>query len=116
MQVKGLPEALQQPNSGVVSNYSPTTVTKTWECLQGFSGGHALFTFPPLPIKCPGAPQKIMYLADDHFRRVSRKVLIVRTVVANYIEIFTLTYPCTAVFTCIITTMQQLEIILFQII
>ena len=24
---------------------------------------------PGTPIKCPGAPQKIMYLAADHFRR-----------------------------------------------
>ena len=28
-----------------------------------------MFTFPPPPIKCAGAPQKIMYLAEDHFRR-----------------------------------------------
>ena len=31
--------------------------------------GTALFTFPNTPIKCAGAPQKIMYLADDHLRR-----------------------------------------------
>ena len=23
-----------------------------------------------MPIKCPGAPQKIMYLAEDYFRKV----------------------------------------------
>lgn len=33
------------------------------------SGGTAIFTFPATPIKCPGAAQKIMYLADDAFRR-----------------------------------------------
>jgi sulfide:quinone oxidoreductase len=29
--------------------------------------GNALFTQPPMPIKCAGAPQKIMYLATDRF-------------------------------------------------
>ena len=29
----------------------------------------ALFTQPPMPIKCAGAPQKAMYLACDHWRR-----------------------------------------------
>ena len=70
-QIKGLQEALAMPGSGVACNYSATTVTKTFEYLQSFQGGHALFTFPPLPIKCPGAPQKIMYIADEYFRKVS---------------------------------------------
>ena len=61
------------PGSGVASNYSPNTVTKTYECLQAFKGGEALFTFPTMPIKCPGAPQKIMYLADEYFRKVIAK-------------------------------------------
>ena len=34
-----------------------------------FRGGNAVFTQPNTPIKCGGAPQKIMYLAEDHFRR-----------------------------------------------
>ena len=63
------------PGSGVASNYSPDTVTKTYECIQGFKGGDALFTFPTMPIKCPGAPQKIMYLADEYFRKVKHAVL-----------------------------------------
>ncbi len=58
------------PGSGVASNYSPDTVTKTCEYIQTFKGGDALFTFPTMPIKCPGAPQKIMYLADEYFRKV----------------------------------------------
>ena len=37
--------------------------------MRGFKGGTALFTMPPPPIKCAGAPQKIMYLADGQFRR-----------------------------------------------
>ena len=32
-------------------------------------GGNAIFTFPASPIKCAGAPQKIMYLAEEAWRR-----------------------------------------------
>lgn len=32
--------------------------------------GNAIFTFPNTPIKCAGAPQKIMYIADSYFRKV----------------------------------------------
>ena len=28
---------------------------------------------PPMPIKCAGAPQKIMYLFEDHLRKVRYK-------------------------------------------
>ena len=68
--VKGLPEALATSTSSVVSNYSAKTVEKTFANIKRFRGGHAIFTFPPMPIKCPGAPQKIMYLADDYWRKV----------------------------------------------
>lgn len=63
--VQGLPEAIDK---GVVcSNY--TDPKHTWEVIKNFKGGTALFTQPPKPYKCGGAPQKIMYLADDHFRK-----------------------------------------------
>lgn len=65
--VAGLKETLN--NNGVCSNYSPETVEYTWECIKGLRSGTALFTQPPMPIKCAGAPQKIMYLAADRFRR-----------------------------------------------
>ena len=62
--VEGLAEAMEK---GVVcSNY--TDPKHTWETLKNFKGGTALFTQPTTPIKCGGAPQKIMYLADEHFR------------------------------------------------
>lgn len=65
--IPGLKETLGQ--GGVCSNYSYETVTSTWEALRSFRGGTAIFTMPDTPIKCGGAPQKIMYLADDFFRR-----------------------------------------------
>ncbi len=55
--------------NGICSNYLYDQCDKTWETLKAFKGGNALFTMPPPPIKCAGAPQKIMYLADDHFRK-----------------------------------------------
>jgi sulfide:quinone oxidoreductase len=65
--VKGLKDALGK--DGVCSNYSYDYVEKTWENIRAFTGGTAIFTQPAPPIKCAGAPQKIMYLADDHFRK-----------------------------------------------
>ena len=55
--------------NGICSNYLYSTVESTWKFLQGMESGNAVFTFPSTPIKCAGAPQKIMYLADDHLRQ-----------------------------------------------
>lgn len=65
--VAGLPEAIGR--DGVCSVWSYEQVDRVWEEIRGFAGGTAVFTFPSTPIKCPGAAQKIMYLADDAFRR-----------------------------------------------
>lgn len=70
LQVPGLVEALNIPNSGVCSNYSPNHVNKTYEALQKFESGNAIFTFPNTPVKCPGAPQKIAYISEHFFRKV----------------------------------------------
>lgn len=43
---------------------------KTWKALQEFKEGNAVFTFPNTPVKCAGAPQKIMYLSDAFLRKV----------------------------------------------
>lgn len=55
--------------NGVCSNYSFDTVDSTWEALRNFTGGTAVFTMPNTAIKCGGAPQKILYLAEDYLRR-----------------------------------------------
>ena len=54
---------------GICCNYSFDTVESTWENIRNFKGGTALFTHPDTPVKCGGAPQKICYLAEDHFRK-----------------------------------------------
>ena len=65
--IAGLKETLGKNN--VCSNYSAETAEYTWECIKNSESGTALFTQPPMPIKCAGAPQKIMYLAADRFRK-----------------------------------------------
>jgi sulfide:quinone oxidoreductase len=67
--VEGLKEALG--HGGVTSNYAKAFAPYTWETIQNFKGGNALFTYPATPIKCGGAPQKVMYMADDTFKAKS---------------------------------------------
>ncbi len=65
--IQGLEETLGR--NGVCSNYRIDAAAYTWECIKGLKGGTALFTQPPMPIKCAGAPQKIMYLTADRLRK-----------------------------------------------
>ena len=68
--VKGLVDALKTPGSGVCSNYAYEHVGKTWKAIQDFESGNAVFTFPNTPVKCAGAPQKIMYITEQQLRKV----------------------------------------------
>jgi sulfide:quinone oxidoreductase len=66
--VKGLKETLGK--NGVTSNYHKDYAPYTWECLKNLKDGDvALFTAPSTPVRCGGAPQKIMYLFGDYCRR-----------------------------------------------
>ena len=65
--IPGLAETIGR--DGVSSIYSYEHVDRTWDDIRSFQGGTAVFTFPNTPVKCPGAAQKIMYLADDQFRK-----------------------------------------------
>ena len=65
--IEGLKQGLGA--EGVGCNYDYDTVDSTWKAIRSFDGGRALFTYPNTPIKCGGAPQKIMYLAEHAFRR-----------------------------------------------
>ena len=55
--------------NGVTSNYRYDLAPYTWELVQGMKQGRAIFSQPPMPIKCAGAPQKAMYLSCDHWLR-----------------------------------------------
>ena len=63
--VPGLSTALGQ--HGVTSNYRYDLATYTWKLVQNLKSGKALFTQPPMPIKCAGAPQKALYLSGDYW-------------------------------------------------
>lgn len=65
--IEGLSETLGK--NSVCSNYSFETAPYTFECIKNFKGDKAIFHNPSTPVKCGGAPHKIMYLAADYFRR-----------------------------------------------
>ena len=68
-QIEGLTETLG--SHGVCSNYSRRYAPYTWQSIQAFQDGNAVFTMPATPVKCGGAPQKVMYMADDVFKSKS---------------------------------------------
>ncbi len=68
--IKGLKENIGK--NGVCSNYAYETVDSTWQLVENFKGGNAIFTQPSTPIKCGGAPQKALYLTEDYFRTKSK--------------------------------------------
>ncbi|MEP2532252.1 TIGR01244 family sulfur transferase [Shimia sp.] len=63
--VDGLVETLGK--NGVTSNYRYDLAPYTWELVRGLKKGRALFTQPPMPIKCAGAPQKALYLSANNW-------------------------------------------------
>ncbi|XP_035646053.1 sulfide:quinone oxidoreductase, mitochondrial isoform X2 [Oncorhynchus keta] len=71
--IKGLPEIDDWEEFKIGSNYSVQTVEKTWSALQNFKEGNAIFSFPNTPVKCAGAPQKIMYLTDAYLRKTGKR-------------------------------------------
>ena len=100
--IEGLPKALADPSSGVSSIYSYQTCDKVWEDIDALRAGRAIFTQPQGVIKCAGgqyttlntlfpsqsnyssnvlrflrepvtAPQKIMWMAWDRYRKTGRK-------------------------------------------
>lgn len=49
--------------NGVTSNYNFDLAPYTDQLVRNLATGRAIFTQPPMPIKCAGAPQKAMYLS-----------------------------------------------------
>lgn len=68
--IPGLKETLGK--NGVTSNYMVDMASYTWSLVQNLKGGTAIFTQPPMPIKCAGAPQKAMYLSCSYWERQGR--------------------------------------------
>ncbi|MEH3036127.1 MAG: FAD/NAD(P)-binding oxidoreductase [Sphingomonas adhaesiva] len=64
--IEGLEATLGR--NGVTSNYRYDLAPYTYRLVQELKKGRALFSQPPMPIKCAGAPQKAMYLSCDLWR------------------------------------------------
>ncbi|MFY9349759.1 MAG: TIGR01244 family sulfur transferase [Sphingobium sp.] len=65
--IPGLARSLGQ--HGVTSNYRYDLAPYTCDLARRLTRGRALFTQPPMPIKCAGAPQKAMYLSCHRWER-----------------------------------------------
>lgn len=68
--IAGLSQALGQ--NGVTSNYRYDLASYTRDLVRTLTRGTALFTQPPMPIKCAGAPQKAMYLSCHAWEQADR--------------------------------------------
>lgn len=68
--IEGLADTLGK--NGVTSNYRYELAPYTWQLVQNLKSGKAIFTQPPVPIKCAGAPQKVMYLSADYWRTTGK--------------------------------------------
>ncbi|CAD8194700.1 unnamed protein product [Paramecium pentaurelia] len=68
-QIKGAQKYLDDLNSPVASIYNYKYAVKMNRLVEEFEGGNILYTEPPLPIKCAGAPQKIIYLSHDRLNK-----------------------------------------------
>ena len=66
--VAGAVEGLEE-GTNVCSNYHSDYVKRTFGAIENFKSGMAIFTHPNTPIKCAGASQKILYLAEDRLRQ-----------------------------------------------
>ncbi|KAI1694473.1 pyridine nucleotide-disulfide oxidoreductase domain-containing protein [Ditylenchus destructor] len=72
--IKGLKgEHLSAPNSALCSIYDLKYAHKVYEELRQLkpanTSRNVIFTHPNSPIKCPGATQKICYLAEEYLRK-----------------------------------------------
>jgi sulfide:quinone oxidoreductase len=68
--IEGLEETLGK--NGVTSNYRYDLAPYTWKLVEEMQKGKAIFTQPPMPIKCAGAPQKALYLSASEWFRTNR--------------------------------------------
>ncbi|XP_034191932.2 sulfide quinone oxidoreductase isoform X1 [Osmia lignaria lignaria] len=67
--IPGLVKSLQDGLSKVCSIYGPETVPHVFSKISRVTDGTAIFTYPNSPVKCPGAPQKILYIAEEFLRK-----------------------------------------------
>jgi sulfide:quinone oxidoreductase len=66
--IPGLKPLLDDESKSVGTIYLHNYAQKTSRIRKNFNGKRAVFTQPPPPITCAGAPQKIMYLSDSYWK------------------------------------------------
>ena len=66
--IPGLAESVGKFGTGSPATTRTRRSQRRGRRFDRFGGGTALFTEPITPVKCGGAPQKIMYLAEEAFR------------------------------------------------
>jgi NADH dehydrogenase FAD-containing subunit len=71
--IPGFYELYKDPNKMVTTIYDYEGALKMATMRKTFKGGRALFTQPPPPIKCGGAPQKMAYLCKDYWDKTGIK-------------------------------------------
>ncbi len=64
--VPGSAQAMLSPSAS--TNYVVDLAPKTWELIKALRKGRAVFSLPDGPAPCPGAGQKILYMACDYWR------------------------------------------------
>ncbi|KAL5050597.1 hypothetical protein BDW71DRAFT_194367 [Aspergillus fruticulosus] len=67
--IRGLPQALADPDSPVSSIYGYEFCDKAFKTIKSLKKGTAIFTHPTGTVRCAGAPQKVMWLALDHWKK-----------------------------------------------
>lgn len=75
--------------NGVHDFYSFDGALKLKEDLESFDGGNFVVVQPPMPFKCPGAPLKMIFMADDYFRRKGIRDKVNLTITSTLGSIFT---------------------------
>lgn len=68
--IAGLKETIGK--NGVSSIYDFNYCTDAWKDVEALKSGTALFTMPSTAVKCGGAPQKIMWVAEDYWRHQAK--------------------------------------------
>lgn len=68
MNIDAMPGMKEGMEKGIVGSVY-THPEAYWKMLRAFKGGTALFTQADTPIRCGGAPMKIMYLTEDYLRK-----------------------------------------------
>ena len=70
------------------SNYVDERAPYTWELIEGFRAGNAVFVVAAGPVPCAGAALKPLFLAADHWRRTGVLAAMTVTLIVPWPTIF----------------------------